>query len=98
MITESITIVEDITKEINERKAKIENKSQCLQIQEALTGLKDPIVGEGDRQFLEEFIFIKKGIQHQRIFFVSVQLYPLLSVLCIHSVLCCLYIESESVL
>merc|ERR1719474_2103388 len=71
VIDECRVMIESITKEIEERKAKIENLSQCMQIQEALSGLKTPIVDTNiDRKFLEEFIFIKKGIKHQRIFFV----------------------------
>ena len=68
--SEAIELIESIAKDINDRKAKIENYTQCLQIQEALTNLEQSIVGDGDRSFLEEFIFIKKGIKHQRIFFV----------------------------
>ena len=40
-----------------------------LQIQEALTGLKEPIIEE-NRMFIEQFIFIKKEIKHQRLFFL----------------------------
>lgn len=49
--------------------------SQCLQIQEALDGLKEPIVdAQEDRTFVEQFVFVKKDIKHQRLFFVLVLL------------------------
>merc|ERR1712129_56772 len=48
---------------------KIENVSQCLQIQKSLSGLRSPIVRD-DRQFIEQFVFIKQDIKHQRLFFL----------------------------
>eukprot|EP01084_Bolivina_argentea_P249898 418495_1 len=68
-IRDAVEMINDITREINDRKRKIENLSQLLQIQEALKGLKEPIVND-NRMFLQQFIFIKKNIKHQRIFFV----------------------------
>ena len=68
-IHDAVEMIRDITNEINEKKRKIENLSQCLQIQEALTGLKQPIIEE-NRMFIDQFIFIKKEIKHQRLFFV----------------------------
>merc|ERR1719361_2883943 len=43
-INNAVTMMRNITHEINEKKKKIENLSQCLQIQESLDGLKEPIV------------------------------------------------------
>eukprot|EP01084_Bolivina_argentea_P249895 418490_1 len=62
-------MLNDVTMEINDRKGKIENLSNCMQLQEALNGLQQPIVND-NRMFIQQFIFIKKTIKHQRIFFV----------------------------
>eukprot|EP01084_Bolivina_argentea_P037028 68456_1 len=69
VINDAVDMMEGIKKEINERKEKIENLAQCLQIQESLNGLKMSIVND-NRTFLKQFIFIKKLIKHQRLFFV----------------------------
>ena len=68
-IENAVKMIHDIAEKINERKRKIENLSQCLQIQEELNGLKEPIVDD-NRYFVEQFIFIKKEINHQRLFFL----------------------------
>eukprot|EP01083_Nonionella_stella_P186983 686041_1 len=54
---------------INERKRKIENLSQCLQIQQSLTNLRQTIVDQR-REFVGQFVFIKKENKRQRQFFV----------------------------
>eukprot|EP01084_Bolivina_argentea_P059688 109021_1 len=68
-IRDAVEMIRDITQEINERKKKIENLSICLQIESGLNGLLEPIVND-DRSFIEEFIFIKQSIKHQRLFFL----------------------------
>ena len=68
-INDAVEMITDITREINERKRKIENLSTMLQIQECLNGLREPIIND-DREFIEQFIFIKKSIKHQRLFFL----------------------------
>ncbi len=68
-LTESVEMIKDIAAEITERKRKIENITHCMHIQEAMQGLKEPIVdGQEDRTFMEQFVFIKKDIKHQRLF------------------------------
>ena len=65
----AVEMVRAITREINERKRKIENLAQCLQLQQTLKGLRQPIVSE-ERVFVRQFIFIKRNVRHryQRIF------------------------------
>eukprot|EP01083_Nonionella_stella_P006239 18153_1 len=68
-IHDAVEMIKDVTQEINDRKKKIENLSQALLIQDSLHGLKQPIMN-GERTFEEQFVFIKKAIMHQRLFFV----------------------------
>ena len=68
-INDAVEMIKDITSEINEKKRKIENLAQCMQIQESLNGLPESIVSD-DRVFVEQFVFIKKEIKHQRLFFL----------------------------
>eukprot|EP01083_Nonionella_stella_P228800 810557_1 len=67
-IESALEFVDEITKEINERQRKIENFTQCLQIQEALSNLTQPIV-KTNRTYQKQFVFVKKSNKHQRQFF-----------------------------
>eukprot|EP01083_Nonionella_stella_P145604 456575_1 len=67
-ITEAVEMIRGITVSINEKKREIENLSTCLHIQEELNGLSQPIIDD-HRYFIDQFIFIKKTINHQRLFF-----------------------------
>eukprot|EP01083_Nonionella_stella_P024824 68399_1 len=67
-IAAALALIEEITNEINERKKRIEDRTQCLQIQEALSNLAEPIVKPG-RAYLKQFVFVKKSNKHQRQFF-----------------------------
>merc|ERR1712228_780851 len=64
----ALELVQEIAVEINERKRIIENRSNLLQISETLNGLTECIVIK-NREFLKQFVFIKKSNKRQRIFF-----------------------------
>merc|ERR1712228_396890 len=68
-VDDTVELMTGIMRELNHRKEKIENVSQCLQIQKSLNGLQTPIVKD-DRMFIEQFVFIKQDIKHQRLFFL----------------------------
>eukprot|EP01083_Nonionella_stella_P045232 121570_1 len=54
---------------INTRQGEIENMSQCLQVQETMSGLDRNIV-ESHRKLLAQFVFRKKAKQRRRHFFL----------------------------
>ena len=64
----ALECVQEIANEINERKRIIENRSTLLQIQESLNGLTESII-QPNREFLKQFVFIKKANNRQRILF-----------------------------
>ena len=64
-----LTKINEMVSAINTKQREIENLSQCLQVQESISGLNRNIV-EKNRRFLAQFLFRKRDNQRGRQFFV----------------------------
>ena len=70
-IDDALNMITEITEKLNSEKKRIENMSQCLQIQRTLVGLEHPIIDrENIRLFEGQFILIKKNGNRRRQFFL----------------------------
>ena len=67
-IERALGTVTSIAVAIDEEQGRIDDASQCLQIQKLLSGLKQPIVErDGRRRFEGQFVVIKKEGKRQRL-------------------------------